>query len=128
MNWISKSFLFKRLKGFIPFITLQKLYHTLVQPLIDYGIIIWAFGPACYIDRVQKVQNKYARLFTNNYDFNIRGITLVTQLKWHSVYQGRNYFTAIAMFEIINNIAPFTLQNYFNTNLHNYYTVTRPWS
>ena len=26
------------------------------------------------------------------------------------------------MFEIINNIAPFTLQNYFNTNLHNYYT------
>ena len=119
---MKRWFLFKRLKGFIPFITLQKLYHTLVQPLIDYGIIIWAFGPACYIDRVQKVQNKYARLFTNNYDFNIRGITLVTQLKWHSVYQRRNYFTAIAMFEIINNIAPFTLQNYFNTNLHNYYT------
>ena len=115
----SRFFLFKRLKDFIPMNLLLQLYNTLIQPLIDYGICIWAFGSACHVNKVQKVQNRFARLLLHNYNYNVAGISLVTQLKWHTVLQRRDYFTAITMYQIVHGLAPPILENYFHTNSHN---------
>ena len=115
---MKRFFLFKRLREFIPFNTLLQLYNSLIQPLMDYGICIWAFGSSCHVNKIQKIQNKFARLILQNYNYNIHSITLVSELKWQTVLQRRDYFTALTMYQIIHGIAPSAMQNYFYINTH----------
>ena len=75
----------KNIKSFVPYNSLLQLYDTLIQPLIDYGICIWAYGYTCHINKVQKTQNKFARLLLGNYNHNIPGVDLVKELGWFSI-------------------------------------------
>ena len=40
------------------------------------------------------MQNRAARLITNNFDFNTREIDIVRDLGWLNITQRRDYFTA----------------------------------
>ena len=80
---ISKKLVFiisrlSRLKPVVPSHMFMYIYTSIIQPKIDYAISIWGYTTAHNINKVQRLQNRAARILTGNYDYvNTRGIDLV---------------------------------------------------
>ena len=83
-----------------------------MQPKFDYAITVWGFTSQQNIHRVQRLQNRAARIITSNFDYvNVRGIDIVKQLKWMNITQRRDYCMALTMFKCINGISPIYMCN-----------------
>ena len=54
----------KRIKGSVPKDSLVTLYKTLVEPYLRYGNIIWGQCGNTLIEKVQRLQNKAARIIS----------------------------------------------------------------
>ena len=81
---------------------------SIIQPKIDYAISIWGYTTAHTINKVQRLQNRAARILTGNCDYvNTRGIDLVKTLGLMNVSQRRDYFMIIMMFKYINGLVPY---------------------
>ena len=79
---------------------------------LSHAITIWGFTSQQNIHRVQRLQNRAARIITSNFDYvNVRGIDIVKQLKWMNITQRRDYFMALTMFKCINVISPIYMCN-----------------
>ena len=102
--------LLKRLKHIVPVDCLKTIYQTTVQPHIDYCLTVWGFTSNVLIHKVQKLQNRAARIITGNYDFHVRGLHLVKELGWFNIRQRRDYLTALLVFKSLNGLSP----NYLN--------------
>lgn len=116
--------LLRRLKHIVPVECLKNIYQTTVQCHIDYCITIWGFTSSAYLDKVQRLQNRAARIITGKYDrFNIRGINLVKELGWLNLRQRRDYFTAIFVFQALHGTSPDHMVDLFtysgDINLYN---------
>ena len=109
---ISKKLVFiisrlSRLKPVLPSQTLMYIYSSIIQPKIDYAISIWGYTTAHNINKVQRLQNRAARILTGNFDYvNTRGIDLVNNLGLMNVTQRRDYFMLIMMFKSIHGLVP----------------------
>ena len=88
---ISKKLVFiisrlSRLKPVLP--SQMYIYTSIIQPKIDYMISIWGYTTAYNINKVQRLQNRAARILTGNFDYvNTRGIDLVKNLELMNVIQ-----------------------------------------
>ena len=83
----------------LPSQMLMRIYTSIIQPKIDYAIAVWGYTTAHNINKVQRLQNRAARILTGNYDYvNPRGIYLVKTLGLMNVSQRRDYFMIILMF------------------------------
>ena len=79
----------------------------MIQPKIDYAISIWGYTSRQNLNKIQRLQNRAARIITGNRDYvNTRGIELVKTLKWMCVSQRRYYFMLLLMFKSIHGLAP----------------------
>ena len=86
---------------------LMYIYTSIIQPKIDYAISIWGYTTAHNINKVQRLQNRAARILTGNFDYvNTRGIDLVKTLGLMNVTQRRDYFMIIMMFKSIHGLVP----------------------
>ena len=109
---ISKKLVFiisrlSRLKSVLPSQMLMYIYTSIIQPKIDYAISIWGYTTAHNINKVQRLQNRAARILTGNFDYvNTRGIDLVNNLGLMNVIQRRDYFMLIMMFKSIHGLVP----------------------
>ena len=108
---ISKKLVFiisrlSRLKPVLPSqMLLMYIYTSIIQPKIDYAISIWGYTTAHNINKVQRLQNRAARILTGNFDYvNTRGIDLVKNLGLMNVTQRRDYFMIIMIF--IHGLVP----------------------
>ena len=91
---------------------LLQTYNTFVQPKIDYAISIWGCTTQKNINKVQRIQNRAARIILNNFDkINFRGINLVKTLRLPNVIERRNYFLCKFTHESIHGLAPDYLTN-----------------
>ena len=82
-------------------------YTSIIQPNIDYAISIWGYTTAHNINKVQRLQNRAARILTGSFDYvNTRGIDLVKNLGLMNVIQRRDYFMLIMMFKSIHGLVP----------------------
>ena len=111
---ISKKLVFiisrlSRLKPVLPSQMLMHIYTSIIEPKIDYAITIWGYTTAHNINKVQRLQNRAARILTGNFDYvNTRGIDLVKNLGLMNVTQRRDYFMIIIimMFKSIHGLVP----------------------
>ena len=90
------------------------MYNGIVQPRLDYAIAIWGFTSQQNISKVQRLQNRAARIITGNHDSvhrPTRGINIVKQLNWMNVVQRRDYFIALSMFKCIHGLSPVYLSD-----------------
>ena len=85
---------------------LLKIYNTIIQPYIDYCLTIWGYAPLCYINKIQRLQNRIVRIITNNYDWNVSPAKLLIKLGIMSITQRRDYFMSIQMFRCVQGTAP----------------------
>ena len=74
---------FKRqiLRGFVPTSFLHCIYNALIQSQFDYSDIVWGNCGKTLFDRLQKLQNRAARVLTfSRYDTDTN--RLFRQLNW----------------------------------------------
>ena len=87
-------------------------YKAFIQPRIDYGISVWGCTSSKNIAKVQRVQNRIARIICNDFDYRkTRGLDLLKGLKLYNVSQRRDYFLTKIMFESVRGLAPSYLVN-----------------
>ena len=104
----------RRVRSLVPRETLIMIYKALVQPYFDYCSSVWGSIGVCQSERLQKLQNRAARLITFS-DLNIRSSTLLSDLGWDSLEQRRSKQLAVILFKIFHNLAPTRLNNLFKT-------------
>ena len=81
----------QRIRYFLSSHHLSSLYYAFIKPFFDYCILIWGHSSASNLNRIQKLQNRAARMIKNSYDFNISGLTIVKDLNLLNVSQRRDY-------------------------------------
>ena len=65
------------------------------------------YGTCKNVEKLQKVQNYAARIISGNFDYiNVRSISLIRSLKWMTISERCEYFTAMLMFKAINGLVP----------------------
>ena len=113
-----------RLSKFLPSTSLKTIYVTLIQPDIDYCVSIWANSANIHMMKIQRLQNRAARIICNNFDRNISSSTLLKSLNIMNIKQRQQYFILILMFKCMNGLAPTTLNDNLNfvNDSHSYVT------
>ena len=86
------------------FQTLLNVYNSLVQPHFDYCNVVWGNCSKNLSSKLQKLQNRAARVLTFSYDCSTS--ELFQNLKWAKLVHQRAVSKAIMMHSIVNNIAP----------------------
>ena len=87
--------LLSRLSYFVPKPTLNLVYKAIVQPLIDYGLPVYGFTYETHTNRIQKLQNRAARVICKTDDsYSV----LFSNLNWKPFAVRRNYFSSIFIF------------------------------
>ena len=92
---------------------MHRIYLQCIQPVLDYAISIWGHCNESYKGLIVRIQHRAARIVSNEFDYiNVRGEELMNQLRWQTLDQRRDYFTATLMFKCLNNdMAPAHLRN-----------------
>ena len=111
----------------------RKLYFSgMVQPLIDYGCVIWGNCWHSLLMNVHKMMKQYARIILNVEDRrHISTVTLFRTLGWLQIDVRIRYFTSIVMYNVMHGHAPGYLTDLFvlNNSVHNHHTrsCTKFW-
>ena len=104
--------LLAKIRHFVPFQILLKIYQSLILPHISYGLPVW--GQACksYLDKVLLLQKRALRLifFAGYKEHALPLFIQSSQLPLNCLY----YFSiASLMHDIANDRAPFNIMNLF---------------
>ncbi len=65
----------RRMKAFVPQSTLISVYNSIILPHFDYCSLVWDIGNAYSLEKLQKLQNRAARVITGkSYDVRSKDI------------------------------------------------------
>ena len=109
-----------RLKHFIPQSTLLKIYHAIISPHLNYGILLWGYNCA----NVIKIQKKSLRII-NDTKFNSHTEPLFKKNKIIKVEDLTLFRLLIFNHRMINHKVPSFFSSFRTENqyeIHNYYT------
>lgn len=102
----------KLLRDFVPVSTLITMYKSLIQPNFDYCDLVWSNLNKGQTDRLQKLQNRAARIITFQ-GYDVRSADLLERLKWDKLEVRRKKRMGLMMHDIVNNKCPLYLSNLF---------------
>ncbi len=114
----SRLYLFNQVKYLMPLsIRKHSILSVLVQPVIDYGCVIWGNCSRDLLIKVHKMMKMYARsIFDIKDKRQSSSVKLIQTLGWMPVEICIYYFTGIKMYNIIHGNAPSYLREMFKTN------------
>ena len=93
----------------------QPLYvDALVLPHFDYCCEVWDSIGISLSDRLQKLQNRAARVITGRKNEHGQSEIALNQLGWKTLNERRRQFVAKLMYKIIHNLAPKSLTKIFH--------------
>ena len=95
----------RRIKTYLTQSILVQLYYSLLLPHLDYCSVVWGKCNKTDLLKLQRTQNRYARLVLNA-DYTTSKDTLLSNLGWQSVDNRINYQYCIYVFKILNDLAP----------------------
>ena len=108
----------KRIRPFITIDVANKIYKTIIQPHLDYCSTVWDGLGVTLLDKIQKLQNRAARIITQS-SYYTSASSLLEELGWDNVLTRWKKQKAILMFKTLNNRAPEYLRNLFiDRNTH----------
>jgi len=109
----------RRVRDHIPLETAIIIYNSLITPWFDYCDVVWDDLPKTQAERIQKLQNRAARIVTQS-SYDIRSKEILANLGWDNLKLRREKHKAIAMCKTINCLAPQNLKKLFNDQTTNY--------
>ena len=104
----------RHIKPFVKRETLLTLYNSLIQPQFDYCNVVWDNPTKGLTDRLQRLQNRAARVITGA-SYEIRSKDILNDLNWETLAQRREKHKAILMYKITNDLTPSYLSDKFTT-------------
>ena len=111
-NLCSKTLNYKRIRRFVSPEILHYIYNALILPHFDYCSIVWGNCGKTPSERLQKLQNRAARILTSSsYDADFR--YLLQELGWKDLITQRQIQVALMVFKALNDLAPDHLSSMF---------------
>ena len=96
--------LLKRIKHLLPRYARVLYYNSLVQPLFDYGDLVWGDKNNCTLmQNLQTLQNKAAKVILDRPSFSSSTEALKT-LGWRDLSQRRHYHRCLYIFKCVNGM------------------------
>ena len=87
-------------------------YTALVQPYFDYCSPLWDNCGIGLKEKLQKYQNRAARILTGA-TYDIRTADVFETLAWETLEKRRDYLKSFFMYKILNNLAAPNLNRMF---------------
>ena len=84
---------------------LQVICNSLVQPYFDYCSPLWDNCGVGLKEKLQKYQNRAARILTEATYYDIRTADVFETLAWETLEKRRDYLKSIFMYKILTNLA-----------------------
>ena len=110
----------KRVKPFVPQSTLLNIYNSLVQSNFDYCSLIWGNCGKTLSNKLQKLQNRAARVITSpNFDVDVD--SLFHKLSWKDSKSQRQNQNTLMVFKSLNWLVPeYLASKFIKRNESNY--------
>ena len=112
----------KRVRPFISKETAIQIYNALIMPHFDYCSPVWDCLSGYLSDKLQKLQNRAARVITKS-PFDTSSNHLLSTLDWERLSFRRKKQKALMMYKTMNDLAPEYLQSLFSQR-HSTYNLT----
>ena len=81
------------------------MYNSFIQPIFDYCSVVWEGLGTELARKIQKLQNRAARIITFS-NFDSSSDPLLEKLEWDRLSIRRTKLLATEMFKVYNNQAP----------------------
>ena len=113
----------RRMEAFVPQMTLISVYNAIILPHFDYCRLVWDTCSNYLLEKLQKMQNRAARVITgksyevSNYDDILR------ELSWQPLVERRNDNKAVFMYKIKNGEYLANISNIFNVTNNQAYSL-----
>ena len=98
----------RRIRDFVDRETLSSIYNALVRPHFDYCSEVLDNLGVGLSSRLQKLQNRAARIIMN-LRYNTPGIEALTTVGWESLETRRAKSKVKQMYKVLNDLAPSSL-------------------
>ena len=105
----------KHAKKCLPFSALTSLYTSIVEPHFRYCCSVWGCAGTTEINRLQKLQNRAARIVTNS-SFDTPSNKLIEKLGWKTINELIDIESKTIVFKSLNELAPPYLRSLFRKN------------
>ena len=102
----------RRIKLYVPSKTLQDIYYGLVMPYFDYCSPLWDTCGKGLQDKLQKYQNRAARVISGA-SYETRSTDVLESLEWETLEKRRLRNKAVLMYKLNDHSAP-NLKQPFN--------------
>ena len=103
----------RRLKPCVDHHTLLCAYNALILPHFDCCCEVWDTIGITHSDRLQRLQNRPARVITGRKNEHGQSELALNELNWVTLEQRRTQFGASLMYKITHDLAPRQLINMF---------------
>ena len=103
----------RRVKPFVDKDTLISIYNAIVRPYFDYCCEVWDVFAESQSKRLQKLQNRAARIILNMSNDVNHSIAL-RALGWEPLKTERKKAKAKMMYKVLNKMGPKSLTNLFS--------------
>ena len=92
-------------KQYLPISTVKTMYNSLVEPYFRYCCPVWGNAGVTAIDKLQKLQNRAAKLVTNS-PFDATTLPVIRTLDWPTVRELIDFESQKMVFRSLNGDVP----------------------
>ena len=110
----------RRIRSLVSQSTAVQIYNALIQPHFDYCAPVWDGLSSYLCEKLQKLQNRAARVILQA-NCEVNSSLLLETLKWDQLSLRRRKHKAIMMFKSLNGLAPVYLQDLFSERYTDYH-------
>jgi hypothetical protein len=103
----------RRVKPFVDKDTLISIYNAIVRPYFDYCCEVWDVFGESQSKRLQKLQNRAARIILNMSN-DVNHSIVLRALGWEPLKTERKKAKAKMMYKVLNKMGPKSLTNLFS--------------
>ena len=101
-------------KRYLPLHTFQRLYYSTVDAHLRYCCSVWGCAGDSIIKKLQKLQNRAARVVTNSHN-DQTSLPLISQLGWLTVKEMIDFEVSCTVYKALKGPAPPYMQSMFHT-------------
>ena len=114
----------RRMRKVVPKTTLIKVYNAIILSHFDYCSLVWDNCSDYLIDKLQKLQNRAARVITGR-SYETRSRDVLKELHWQPLKERFEHKKLFFMHKIRNNEFPNSILNMFNLKTNSRYNLRR---
>ena len=105
----------KKIRPFVPTSNLISVYQSIVEQYFGYCVIVWDDISDRLTNKLQKLQNRAARVITGA-DYLTPRTELLSRLGWTNLKKRRNKQKTFMMFKNFNGMTSAYLEGIFSSN------------